>query len=88
VEITCHEEVQTTNVGEVDATQLKDVGGNKCDQVNDQQILGNCRYAEYHRYLSFILITYLKAFILILCAKLLKISRFSVKNTSNTIFFY
>ena len=52
VEIDGHKEVQTTDVSKVDATQLENEGGNECDQIYDQQIFGNCGYAEHHRYFS------------------------------------
>ena len=52
MEVAGHEEMKTSYVCEVDTTQLENVGGNECDQVYDQQVFGDCGYAEHHRYFS------------------------------------
>ena len=52
MEVAGHEEVKTSYICEVDTTQLENVSSNECDQVYDQQVFGDCGYAEHHRYFS------------------------------------
>ena len=52
MEVAGHEEMKTSYVCEVYTTQLEYVGGYECDQVYDQQVFGDCGYAEHHRYFS------------------------------------
>ena len=55
VEVVGHEEVQASNVGQVNASQLQNYGGQECYQVNDEQILCNRWYAEHHNIYIFII---------------------------------
>jgi len=48
MEIAGHEEMQATDVCQINVSQLKNICGNKSDQINDQQIFGDGWYAEHH----------------------------------------
>ena len=48
MEIAGHEEVKAANISQINTTQLENEGGYERDQVYDQQILCNGRYAEHH----------------------------------------
>ena len=43
-EVTGQEKMQAQHRGQVDATTLKDISRNKCQDIDDEQILGHCRY--------------------------------------------
>ena len=54
MEMAGHEEMQSPDVCQVDAAHLEDKRGKESNQVDDQQILCDGRYAEHHCYLRFI----------------------------------
>ena len=49
MEVAGHKEMQAADIGQVDAAHLEDERGEECDQVDDQQILCDGRYAEHHK---------------------------------------
>jgi hypothetical protein len=53
MEVAGHEEMQSANISQVDATHLEDKRGKEGYQVYDQQILCNRGYTEHHAYLRF-----------------------------------
>ena len=89
MEVAGHEEMQTPDVCQVNASHLEDQRGKEGNQVDDQQILRDGWYAEHHKIYD-LLIYYLRFWPCgaISAAKLRKISCFSPKNGGNTTFFH
>ena len=84
-----HEEMQSSDVCQVDSTHLENQRGKEGNQVDDQQILRDGWYAEHHAIYD-LLIYDLRFWPcgVISAAKLRKISRFFPKNEGNTTFFH
>ena len=48
MEVAGQKEMQTSDVSQVDASHLENKRSKECQQINNQQILGNGWYTEHH----------------------------------------
>ena len=48
VEVAGHKEMETTDIGQIDSAHLENPSSYKCQEVDNEQVFGDCGYITKH----------------------------------------